>query len=515
MTQVNDFLRPVLLCILDGWGIAKSANNNAISLASTPFWDECLKKYLHSELKTSGLDVGLPDNQMGNSEVGHINIGCGRIVLQDLPRINQAIIDDTLKQNSELQNLISYLKLNNKSCHLLGLLSDGGVHSHIDHIIALTEILIASNIKCYFHGFLDGRDTSPNSAIEFIQKITKKFNNQPLFEISTICGRYYAMDRDNRWERTKKSYLAINEARGEISNDIIDSITVCYNNQISDEFIEPIVSFNYKGMIEGDGLIMANFRADRARQILNSFQEDFIEFPRSNYKKLGSQLGIVEYSAYLKNFMNTIFKPEEINNGLAEIFAKSGLKQLRISETEKYAHVTFFFNGGKEQLFEGEDRILIPSPRVATYDLNPEMSAYELTDALIKSINEKKYDLIIANFANADMVGHTGNLSAAIKAVETIDKCLQKIVAAINENNAIAFITADHGNVEQMFDLNTETRHTAHTTNPVPLLIISENIKNIKLSSGRLCDIAPTILDILNITKPKEMTGHSLITRDG
>lgn len=499
-------LKPVLLCILDGFGIGDENNpHNAIAQANTPNYDRFLKSYPHSRLETSGLAVGLPEGQIGNSEVGHMSIGAGRVVFQDLPKINNAILDGSFEKNLDLQNLISDLKKSNKACHLVGLLSDGGVHSHINHIVYLSEVLEKNNIKTHIHAFLDGRDVAQKSALNFIDK---KIINK----ISTISGRYFAMDRDNKWDRIKKSYDAIiNGAESSFANANL-AIEDSYKKDITDEFIEPCAIANYSGINDGDALIFCNFRADRARQLSNallnpSFKE--FETKRINFSH---SLALTKYSDELNKFYKILFPNNKIQNSLPEILAKNNLTQLRIAETEKYAHVTFFFSCGVENEMPGEERILVKSPNVATYDLQPEMSASEVGDNLKEAIRSQKFDFIVVNYANSDMVGHSGKLEPAIKACETIDEQLGILEKEILAQNGAMLISADHGNIECMVDENHKP-HTSHTTNLVPLIFVTNETNNIKLDDGALKDIAPTILNLLNIKKPEEMTGNNLIIR--
>ncbi len=499
--------KPVVLCILDGWGVSESDEHNAIALADTPNWDRIIAENPYATLGTSGLDVGLPDGQMGNSEVGHMNIGSGRIVMQNLPRIDKAISDGSLAQNPELHNLVSNLQETGGTCHIMGLVSDGGVHAHIDHIAALANIMSGANIPVVIHVFTDGRDTPPESGAEYVKRLQNKVENA---QIATISGRYYAMDRDNRWERVEIAYNTIVSGEGVRKDNTINAITYSYKEGITDEFIKPAVIGDYTGMNDGDGLVMANFRADRARQILHALlDKDFKGFTRSKTVNFAGAVGMVEYSDELNKLLPALFPAEALHNILGQVIADSDLRQLRIAETEKYAHVTFFFNGGQEQEFPGEDRILVPSPKVATYDLQPEMSAVEVTDRLIEAINADKYDFIVVNYANTDMVGHTGIEQAAIKAVEAVDRALGRLEEAVSGKDGVLLITADHGNAEQMVDLATNSPHTAHTTNPVPFAIVGEG-RETTLQPGRLCDIAPTILKIMNISQPQEMSGRNL-----
>lgn len=502
--------RPVVLCILDGWGHSDATSHNAIAGANTPCWDEISSSSPHTLLKTSGLAVGLPDGQMGNSEVGHMNIGSGRIVMQSLPKIDQAIEDGSLEQNTLLQDAIQTLKDSGGTCHILGLLSPGGVHAHQYHMAALAKMVGRTEIPVKIHAFTDGRDTPPNSAREYIGTFEKYISNAPSVSIASLCGRYFAMDRDNRWERVKKSYDAIITGTGTRVESATDAINHAYDAGVTDEFIEPYVMQDYKGVKDGDVIIMANFRADRARQILTALLDpEFKEFERPDIR-LAKAIGMVEYSKQHNAFIDTLFPQEEMKDTLGAIIADKGDKQLRIAETEKYAHVTFFFNGGIENAFKGEDRILVPSPKVATYDLKPEMSAFEVTDKLVEAINSDKYGLIVANYANTDMVGHTGNYDAAVKAVEAVDTCLCRLSDAINGAGGVMLVTADHGNAESMIDENDQP-NTQHTTGPVPLVMTGNYPKGLSLKEGRLCDIAPTILQLMDIDQPNAMSGESLI----
>jgi len=489
--------KPILLCILDGFGIGNNKDSsNAIAQAKMPNYQRFLSSYPHSKLKTSGLDVGLPEGQIGNSEVGHMTIGAGRIIFQDLPRINNAIADGSLAQNEKLKNLIFDLKKSGKSCHLIGLLSDGGVHSHINHIIFLANFLSQNGIKILLHVFLDGRDVAQKSAMNFLEKIKN-------FQIATISGRYYAMDRDQKWDRIKLATDAIifGKSSAEKFTNFEDLIKKSYEKNITDEFILPSSNQIYQGVEDGDALIFCNFRADRARQISEKIFEQ---------KNFSHSLAMTEYSEKLNVFYQTLFPSFVIKNSLPEIIANQGLKQLRIAETEKYAHVTFFFSCGREQEFMGEKRILIKSPAVATYDLKPEMSANEVGDKLSAAINSNEFDFIVVNYANCDMVGHSGNLEPSIKACEAIDYQLGKIEKTILGRNGLMLISADHGNIECMIDKENHP-HTSHTTNPVPFILIGNNIKNLKLDDGSLSDIAPTILHLMKLNKPTEMSGKNLI----
>lgn len=500
--------KPVVLCILDGWGYREESVDNAIKLADTPNYDRYWQDGQRSWLKTSGMAVGLPDGQMGNSEVGHMNIGSGRVVMQDLPRIDNAVTDGSLAKEPAILAHIEALKKSGGTCHLMGLLSPGGVHSHQDHMTALAGIMDGAGIPVAIHAFLDGRDTPPKSAEGFLKDFEQSIAGFKQAQIATITGRYYAMDRDQRWERVETAYQAIRHGNGDTADTAATGLAQAYESEKFDEFVPATVIGAYQGMKDGDGLLMANFRADRAREILAAFVDpDFDGFSATSVS-FAAQTGMVEYSSHLEQFMSTVFPSPEISDSLGETLAKAGKKQLRISETEKYAHVTFFFNGGREEVFDGEDRILVPSPDVATYDLKPEMSAPEVTDKLVSAINSDHYDAIIVNFANPDMVGHTGVLSAAIKAVETIDTCLGRLETVIANKGGALLITADHGNVELMKNQETGAPHTAHTSFDVPLVALGVEKP---LNDGALSDIAPTILSLLDIEQPKAMTGKSLI----
>jgi 2,3-bisphosphoglycerate-independent phosphoglycerate mutase len=447
---------------------------------------------------------------MGNSEVGHMNLGAGRVVLQDLPRIDRAIAEGALAGNAALGGFIEALKASGGTAHLLGLLSPGGVHSHQNHMAALANALIDAAVPVAVHGFLDGRDTPPRSAKDFVAD----FQAATRAPVATLCGRYYAMDRDKRWERVRLAYDALVEARGKAAPDPLAAIGQGYDAGQSDEFLEPSVIGGFTGIRDGDGLIMANFRADRAREILSALLvPDFEGFVRSRVVRFSAAAGMVSYSEALEPRLATLFPPLEFRATLGQVVAEAGLKQLRIAETEKYAHVTFFFNGGRETVFPGEERILIPSPKVATYDLEPEMSAGEVTERLAEAIESGRFDLIVANYANGDMVGHTGDLAAAVKAVETVDACLGRLAEAASRAGGALLITADHGNVEQMTDHETGQAHTAHTMNRVPVILVNAPAGVCALAGGRLADIAPSMLDLLGLAQPLEMTGTSLLCR--
>ncbi len=518
MQFVQNNKKPIILCILDGWGIAPQKTsslsniNNAIIDANPKFYNYLLANYPHSQLLTSGEDVGLPPGQMGNSEVGHMTIGSGRVICQDLPKINKAIRTGDINQNHDLNKLLSNLQQSNKACHIMGLASDGGVHAHIEHLIFLAEFLAQNNIKTYLHLIADGRDSSPKSGNKFIQQIATQIKDKDLISIATISGRYFAMDRDKRFDRTQKYYDVITLGSNKTFNDPLVAIQASYAQEINDEFILPQAAFDYFGMEDNDALLMVNFRADRARQIILALGDTaFSDFKREKIIKFSSIITMAEYSKKISSFASAIFPTQIIHNTLAEILASYNLKQLRIAETEKYAHLTFFFNAGIETPVKGEDRILISSPKVATYDLKPEMSAFELTNKLLDSIESNKYDFILVNFANTDMVGHTGDYHATVKAVQVVDKCLKAIYTVLCRVGGILIVTADHGNAEQMFDEINNTVHTSHTTNSVPFIIVGSSIKKLQVIDGSLADIAPTILTLLDLPIPQEMTGKNLI----
>ena len=504
-----------MLMILDGFGENPKKEGNAVKLAKTPNIDRLMKEYPNTKIAASGLAVGLPEGQMGNSEVGHTNIGAGRIVYQELTRITKSIENGDFFSNEELVKAMENCKKNNSKLHILGLVSDGGVHSHIRHLFGLLEMAKRRDIEeVYVHCFLDGRDTPPASAESYIQELEEKMRKKGVGKIATVAGRFYGMDRDKRWNRIQKAYNAIVFGEGNKSSQVINAIESSYQKEVFDEFVEPTVITNGEKPVatieDGDSVIFFNFRPDRAREITRAIVDK--EFKEFETKKMNTYfVCFTNYDETMPN-VHIAFKKEMIKNTLGEIVSKNGGKQLRIAETEKYAHVTFFFNGGEEKQYEGEDRILVPSPKVETYDMKPEMSAYEVTQKVVEAINSEKYNCIILNYANPDMVGHTGSLSAAIKAVEAVDECIGKVITAIESQKANLIITADHGNAEQMIDYKTGEPHTAHTTNLVPLILISER-ENVKLREGKLADIAPTLLELMGLEKPKEMTGESLIEK--
>ncbi len=502
--------KPVMLMILDGFGIAPKSEGNAVEAANKPNFDRLMKKYPSTQLQASGLYVGLPDGQMGNSEVGHLNIGAGRIIYQELTRITKEIKEGGFFKNEALTLAVKNAKENNAALHLMGLLSDGGVHSHIDHLKGLLSLAKEAGLtKVYVHGFMDGRDVPPSSGKDFVVEIEDYMKEIGVGKIATVSGRYYAMDRDNRWERVELAYNAMVLGKGEVAESAVEAIEKSYNDNKTDEFVLPAV-IEKDGMIKnGDSVIFFNFRPDRAREITRAINDkEFAGFDRERLN-----LTFVTMTQYDKTLegVNVAYRPESINNTLGEYVSNKGLNQLRIAETEKYAHVTFFFNGGVEKENPGEDRALIASPKVATYDLKPEMSAYEVTEELINRLDSDKYDMVILNYANPDMVGHTGVMEAAVKAIEVVDECLGKIADKVLEKDGTLFITADHGNAETMIDFSTGNAFTAHTTDPVPFLWVSNDTEGRTLQEGKLADIAPTMLNEMGLEKPAEMTGECLI----
>ncbi|MCX7685224.1 MAG: 2,3-bisphosphoglycerate-independent phosphoglycerate mutase [Acetobacteraceae bacterium] len=503
--------RPVMLVVLDGWGWREDAPDNAVTRAATPCFDSLWQGCPHALLATSGLDVGLPPGQMGNSEVGHLNIGAGRVVMQDLPRIDQAIADGTLAESPALARFAAALKASGGTAHLLGLASPGGVHAHQDHAAALARILSRQGVPVAIHGFTDGRDTPPDAAPQQVAALLEAIRGLPGVRLATLCGRYYAMDRDKRWDRVERAWRALVLAEGEAAADPVAAIRAAHAAGITDEFLPPVVLPGHTGMADGDGILCFNFRADRVREILTALLDPaFSAFPRPRIPRFAAALGMTEYSAELNARMDTLFPPQSMDGLLGETVAAAGRTQLRMAETEKYPHVTYFLNGGREEPFPGEERIMIPSPKVATYDLKPEMSAPELAEEAVKAIRSGRFDLIVLNFANPDMVGHTGSLSAAIRAVETVDACLARIVAAVREQGGALLVTADHGNAEQMTDPATGGPHTAHTLNRVPAVLVG-GPAGATLADGRLADVAPTLLALMGLPQPAAMTGRSLL----
>jgi 2,3-bisphosphoglycerate-independent phosphoglycerate mutase len=499
-----------MLMILDGWGWREDPRDNAILQAETPNFDRLWATCPHAFLRTSGLDVGLPEGQMGNSEVGHLNLGAGRVVMQDLPRINQAVADGSIAEALARTGLVGRLKETGGTCHLLGLVSPGGVHSHQDHAAALARALAEQGIPTVVHVFTDGRDTPPRSGAEYVRALEAALPAG--VRVGTVSGRYYAMDRDRRWERVEKAFAPLVHGRGERFPDAQSAIAANYAAGRTDEFIDPAVIGGYAGMRDGDGILSFNFRADRIRQLLDVLLDPARgEFERGRVPHLAVAAGMTSYSADLDARLGTLFPPQTLANGLGETVAKAGRRQVRMAETEKYPHVTYFFNGGEETPSPGEDRVMVPSPKVATYDLQPEMSAPELIRRAVEAIGSGQYDLVVLNFANPDMVGHTGVLQAAIKAVETVDAGLGVIERAIRQAGGALLVTADHGNCEMMRDPATGQPHTAHTTNPVPVILVSD--RPAVLRDGRLADVAPTLLDLMGLAQPPEMTGRSLLAR--
>jgi len=510
---MNDQLhpRPVVLCILDGWGHRDDPADNAIAQAITPNWDRFMTTCPQAFLQTSGAQVGLPDGQMGNSEVGHMNLGAGRIVMQDLPLIDAEVASGAMAQNAGLLDHIAQLQQSGGTCHLLGLLSPGGVHSHQDHMVAMARIVAASGVPVAIHAFLDGRDTPPQSAREFLQTFEADIADIDGARLTTVTGRYFAMDRDKRWDRVTRGYDAITSARGSSAQTSAEAIGQAYDEGETDEFVTPRIIGDYAGMADGDGLLMANFRADRAREILTALTDpEFDGFDRATRPALATACGLVEYSRALAALMTAMYPPRQLADTIGDVVSRAGGKQLRIAETEKYAHVTFFFNGGEETVFEGEERILVLSPRVATYDLQPEMSAPEVTDELVAAISSGGFDFILVNYANGDMVGHTGILAAAIKAAEAVDTCLGRLEAAIQNAGGTMLITADHGNAECMRDATTGVPHTAHTMDAVPAVLINAPGDITVMDDGRLADVAPTILNLMGLEIPAAMDGKPL-----
>ena len=502
----------VALIILDGWGHGLHPKADALRLANTPYIDSLYRDYPNSELVTFGEDVGLPEGQMGNSEVGHINIGAGRVVYQELARINKAIRTDNFKENEVFKKAISIAKSNEVPFHLMGLLSDGGVHSHINHLLAIIDYVVDAGVKnICIHGFLDGRDTDPRGGETYLKQVQDHIIGKPV-KIATLVGRYYGMDRDNRWERIKVAYDAIVKGEGEQSEDMISTLKKSYADGTTDEFIMPIlpkVDVESTRIKEGDVVLFYNYRTDRPRQITKALTQE--DFPEHGMNKLALEyFTMTEYDASFKN-IQVVFTKDDLKNTLGEVLSKANKSQIRIAETEKYPHVTFFFSGGQEEAFPGESRIMIPSPKVATYDLQPEMSAKELTQAILKRTKEDPADFICLNYANTDMVGHTGDFEAVMTAAQTVDKCLKELMELLLENNYCAIVIADHGNSDVMINPD-GSPNTAHTTNLVPCFYISNDNKHAELKDGKLDDIAPTILKLMDITPPNAMTGNFLIS---
>ena len=508
--------KPTVLLILDGYGERKEKEGNAIALAKTPVMDRLKKEFPYVEGQASGLFVGLPDGQMGNSEVGHMNMGAGRIVYQELTRITKSIQDGDFFENKALKAAVEHCKKEDSALHFMGLVSSGGVHSHIEHIYGLLELAKRAGLKkVYLHAFLDGRDTPPDSGKSFLLAVEKKMQELHVGEIATISGRYYAMDRDKNYDRVEKAYRAMVDGTGEKASSVEEAIDASYAKKVYDEFVLPTV-IEKDGAVhtvsDGDAMIFFNFRPDRAREICHAFCDDDFSFFERGARKNIFFVCFTDYDPTIPN-KHVAFEKEEIHNTLGEVVSNLGKNQLRIAETEKYAHVIFFFNGGKEEPYENEDRILVPSPKeVPTYDLKPEMSCYTVTEKLTEAIRSGKYDLVVANFANPDMVGHTGVLPAAIKAIEVVDECMGKVVDAVESMHGNLFILADHGNADIMIDEKTGEPYTAHTTNPVPFILVSEEKHKLR-EGGCLADVAPTLLELMGIPQPKEMTGKSLLEK--
>ena len=504
--------RPVVLCILDGWGYREEAADNAVALGSTPVFDHWYATAPHCLLRTDGREVGLPDGQFGNSEVGHMNLGGGRIMLQELPRIDRAIESGEIAGMAPFRELVERTRASGGRIHLMGLLSPGGVHSHERHLFALAKELDAAGLGVRVHAFLDGRDTPPRSAGASVERLQAVVDALDDAAVATVSGRYYAMDRDNRWERTQLAYDAMVAGEAEArATTALDAVEQAYAQDHGDEFVRPTVIGDYAGMAEGDGLLCINFRADRVRQMLRALVlDDFDGFERRHRPSLAVRAGMTRYAADLDDHLLVLFPPQSAVDLMGEVVSRAGLTQLRMAETEKYPHVTFFFNGGEERVFPGEERVMVPSPKVATYDLQPEMSAVELADRCVEAIESRRFDFILINFANPDMVGHTGVEAAAIKAVETVDACLGRLIDVVTEVGGTMLVTADHGNCELMRDPETGGPHTAHTTNPVPCFLVGAE-SGARLHDGRLADVAPTLLRLLGLAQPEAMTGRNLI----
>ncbi|MES9844272.1 MAG: 2,3-bisphosphoglycerate-independent phosphoglycerate mutase [Candidatus Sedimenticola sp. 6PFRAG5] len=506
--------KPAVLIILDGWGYSEEDESNAIRMARTPVWDRLWKEYPHALIRTSGAEVGLPAGQMGNSEVGHLNLGAGRVVYQEFTRVSRSVRTGSFFNNRTLTDGVDKAIEGDKAVHILGLLSPGGVHSHEEHIHAMARLAVERGAKrVYVHAFLDGRDMPPKSALASLEKMDAVFSELGSGRIASIVGRFYAMDRDRRWERVEEAYDLLTQGKCEYRTaDAVTALEMAYDRGESDEFVKAtcVVPEGEQPVIieDGDTVLFMNYRSDRARQLTKTFiKPDFSGFERKRTPKLSCFISLTEYN---KEFdIPVAFPAERLKNVFGEYVSSLGLRQLRLAETEKYAHVTFFFNGGKEEPFDGEDRILVPSPKVATYDLMPEMSAPEVTDQLVDAIESDKYDTIVCNFANSDMVGHTGDYTAAVKAIETLDQCLGRVISALHSADGELLITADHGNAEQMQDSANNQTHTAHTQNPVPLIYVGRKAE--LLEDGALCDIAPTLLHIMDLKVPSDMKGHSLL----
>ncbi len=510
MNSRKDAPKPVVLCILDGWGLRAARENNAVALANTPTYDRLMQTCPHATLKTSGRDVGLPDGQMGNSEVGHMNIGAGRVVSMDLGRIGLTIEDGSFAKNPALQRFIDKLRESGGAAHLIGLMSEGGVHAHIDHAIAAAQVIAAAGIPVWMHALTDGRDVPPGSAVPDLARLASELPENA--RIATVIGRFHAMDRDKRWDRVERAFDAIVGAKGLKADDPAEAVSAAATRGETDEFITPTVIGGYPGMKDGDGVLCLNFRADRARELMAALgAPGFDAFDVSGRPDLAAMAGFASYSDEHDKYMDVLFPKENIVNTLGHWVAQHGLRQFRLAETEKYPHVTFFLNGGEETPEQGEDRMMPNSPKVATYDQAPEMSSAEVTARFVKAI-EEGYDLIVTNYANPDMVGHTGDLNAAIKAVEAVDRGLGQVVEALEKAGGAMIVTADHGNCETMVDPETGKPHTAHTTNPVPVILFGGPDGATLRDGGRLADLAPTLLALMGLEQPPEMTGVSLLS---
>jgi len=507
--------RPTVLCILDGWGYREKPADNAVALAQTPVFDRLWQRGPRTLLSACGEDVGLPAGQIGNSEVGHMNLGAGRVVFQDLPRIDRDIAAGALDESAALANLVQALRASGGVCHVLGLVSPGGVHAHQDHIAALVRWLQRRGIPVAVHIFTDGRDVPPKSARTQVAAFLEQIAGLDGVTIASLSGRYYAMDRDKRWDRVARAWTVIVDADGPEAETALAAIDAGYAAGMTDEFLPPTRLIGYAGMRDGDGLLMCNFRADRARQLLTALVDpSFDSFQPVRRVNFAARTGLVEYSKELSAYLETIFPPRSLDALFGEQVSAAGLRQLRLAETEKYPHVTYFFNGGQEAQFAGEDRVLVPSPKVATYDLQPEMSAPEVTDRMVEAVGSGQFDFILINYANPDMVGHTGDLQAAIRAVETVDRCLGRVVDAVVVAGGLMLVTADHGNCEIMRDEETGGPHTAHTLDPVPIVLVNgpEEVTGLK-DGGRLADVAPTLLALMGLPQPAAMDGRSLLDR--
>lgn len=503
--------RPAVLCVLDGWGCREERADNAVALADTPVFDRIWAAGPHALLRTSGEDVGLPEGQFGNSEVGHMNLGAGRVVEQELVRIDRAIAAGDLAGREAFTGLCRALEDSGGRCHLIGLISPGGVHSHQAHVAALARALVEAGVSVVLHAILDGRDTPPRSAADFLARLRADLDGLDGVSFGTVSGRYYAMDRDRRWDRTERAWRAVVRGHGPEAADPEAVVAAAHDDDIGDEFVVPTVIAGHDGMRDGDAVLMANFRADRVRQLLMALlEEDFDGFERPRLPRLAAAVGMTSYSKDLDRHLAVLFPPQSLDDLMGEVVARAGLRQLRIAETEKYPHVTFFFNGGHEERYEGEERILVPSPKVRTYDLQPEMSAREVTDRLVAAIEAEVHDFVLVNYANPDMVGHTGVVDAAITAVETVDRCLGRLLDVVADRGGCVLVTADHGNCEMMRDPKTGGPHTAHTLFPVPCVLVG-GPEGTGLHDGRLADVAPTLLALLGIDQPAAMTGTSLL----